>query len=60
MQTTSLIPDFAVRVQAVKCFRALLALHADDLVRLMGEEIHKPEFEALASDVLPLLASCTW
>ncbi|MEL6311732.1 MAG: aldehyde dehydrogenase family protein, partial [Pseudomonadota bacterium] len=60
MPTTSRIPDFADRVQAVKRFRALLAHHADDLVRLMGEEIHKPEFEALASDVLPLLASCTW
>ncbi|MEM9791281.1 MAG: aldehyde dehydrogenase family protein, partial [Planctomycetota bacterium] len=58
--TTSLIPDFADRVQAVNRFRALLAQHSDDLVRLMGQEIHKPEFEALASDVLPLLASCTW
>ncbi|MEO0629844.1 MAG: aldehyde dehydrogenase [Planctomycetota bacterium] len=60
MACPSLIPDFADRVQAVKRFRALLAHHADDLVRLMGEEIHKPEFEALASDVLPLLSSCTW
>lgn len=58
--TTSLIPDMADRIRAVKRFRALLAAHANDLVALMGEEIHKPAFEALASDVLPLLASCTW
>ncbi|MEM7623938.1 MAG: aldehyde dehydrogenase family protein, partial [Planctomycetota bacterium] len=58
--TASLIPDFADRVRAVKRFRALLAAHADELVALVGEEIHKPEFEALASEVLPLLSSCTW
>ena len=26
----------------------------------MGEEVHKPGFEALSSDILPLLASCKW
>lgn len=58
--TTSLIPDLAERRRALKRFRGLLAAHADELVALMGDEIHKPEFEALASDVLPLLSACTW
>lgn len=60
MPIPSLIPDFDGRLRAVRRFRGLLATHADELVRLMGEEIHKPEFEALASDVLPLLSACTW
>ncbi|MEM9166439.1 MAG: aldehyde dehydrogenase family protein [Planctomycetota bacterium] len=60
MSSTSLIDDFATRRAAVRRFRGLLAHHADDLVRLMDEEINKPGFEALASDVLPLLSACVW
>lgn len=26
----------------------------------MGEEVHKPRWEAFAADILPLLAACTW
>jgi aldehyde dehydrogenase (NAD+) len=56
----SLIPDLPTRLIALRRARALIARDADMLVRLMGEEIHKPAFEALAGDVLPLLAACSW
>ncbi|MEM8757007.1 MAG: aldehyde dehydrogenase family protein [Planctomycetota bacterium] len=60
MPTVSLIPDLADRCRTIARFRVLIADHADELVRLMGDEVHKPGFEALASDVLPLLAACRW
>ena len=60
MARHTFISDPANSLRWLRAFRGLIAEHADELVRLMGEEIHKPEFEALASDVLPLISACTW
>jgi acyl-CoA reductase-like NAD-dependent aldehyde dehydrogenase len=41
-------------------FRSRIVERADDLVALISEEVHKPAFEAWASDVLPLLMALRW
>lgn len=60
MPRASLIPDLHQRRLTLRRARALIARDADALIRLMGQEVHKPEFEALAADIMPLLAACTW
>lgn len=48
------------RLSWVRRFRGLVSSHADEFVRLVSEEVHKPEHETLTSDVMALLAACRW
>lgn len=52
--------DLSARIAWARTFRRLVATHQDELVALVARETHKPPFEALTADVLPLLVSCRW
>ncbi|MBL8991551.1 MAG: aldehyde dehydrogenase [Phycisphaerae bacterium] len=52
--------DLPGRLAWVRAFRRLVATHQDELVALVAQETHKPPFEALTADILPLLVSCRW
>jgi aldehyde dehydrogenase (NAD+) len=52
--------DLGERLRWVGAFRALVARHADELAVLVSNETHKPEWQALTGDVMPLLAACAW
>lgn len=41
-------------------FRAGLVARAEELLQAVEAEVHKPKWEALTSDLLPLLAACKW
>ncbi|MEO1583235.1 MAG: aldehyde dehydrogenase family protein [Planctomycetota bacterium] len=60
MPTASLIPDLASRRDALRRARSLLAAHADELIAVIESETNKPPFEALSSEILPLLSVCGW
>jgi acyl-CoA reductase-like NAD-dependent aldehyde dehydrogenase len=55
-------PSWALsdRLAWCKRFRHLLASAAPKLAKLASDEIGKPEPQALASEIMPLLASCRW
>ncbi len=48
------------RLAWVGRFERLVAARRDHLCSLMQEELGKPAFEGLTSDVMPLLAACKW
>ncbi len=48
------------RVRWLAAFRRLVTAARDELCDLAGQEVHKPYFEALTADVLPLLAAVRW
>jgi acyl-CoA reductase-like NAD-dependent aldehyde dehydrogenase len=50
----------ADRVAWLARFRALVQHHSDELCGLIENEVHKPRWQALTGDVLPLLAACRW
>lgn len=50
----------SARLAWCKRWRALVCRNADTLVALARAETHKPEHEALAADVMSLLAACKW
>jgi acyl-CoA reductase-like NAD-dependent aldehyde dehydrogenase len=54
------VMDVRERLRWVARFRALLALHREQLCKLMEDEIAKPFEEGLLTDVAPLLAACKW
>lgn len=43
-----------------RSFRHGITLAQDDLTKLISDEIGKNYFEALTSEIIPLLASCRW
>ncbi|MGQ0628499.1 MAG: aldehyde dehydrogenase family protein [Phycisphaerales bacterium] len=48
------------RLEWVGRWRSELVSQRDELCGLMEDEVGKPPFEGLTSDLLPLLASCRW
>jgi aldehyde dehydrogenase (NAD+) len=56
------VPDWALadRLNWLARFERLLARHRDELCLFMADEIGKPPFEGLTSDLMPLLAACRW
>jgi len=44
----------------VRAFRRSIAEHQDRLAELVHQDTGKPPFETITSDILPLLATCTW
>lgn len=48
------------RIAWLRRFRRLLATHRQGLCDLVFEDVGKPKFEALTTDLLPLLTSCRW
>jgi acyl-CoA reductase-like NAD-dependent aldehyde dehydrogenase len=48
------------RLRWMAAFRALVARHADELSGLISTETHKPVWQALTGDVMPLVAACAW
>ncbi len=50
----------AARCAWVRRFRDVLVARADELLQHVEAEVHKPRWEALTSDLLPLLAACKW
>ncbi|TVQ62015.1 MAG: aldehyde dehydrogenase family protein [Phycisphaerales bacterium] len=50
----------AARVRWVRAFRALIVRELDALCAAMEGEVAKTRWEAMTSDLLPLLASCRW
>lgn len=48
------------RIEWVRRFRGLVEAHSEAFIRLIGEEVHKPEHEAITGDLMPLLAGCRW
>ncbi len=48
------------RLSWVRRFRGMVSSYADEFVRLVGEEVHKPAHETLTNDVMALLAACRW
>lgn len=48
------------RLAWVRRFRKAVVKGQDDLIALAGEEVRKDAFEALVSDIVPLLSSCKW
>ncbi|MGP1345808.1 MAG: aldehyde dehydrogenase family protein [Phycisphaerales bacterium] len=55
-------PELSIRQRCAWCarFRRALSAHADTLIQTMSDEIHKTPFEALAADLMPLLAAARW
>lgn len=55
-------PSWALsdRLAWCKRFRHLLASTAPKLAQLASDEIGKPQPQALASEIMPLLAACRW
>ena len=61
--STAPIPAWAPlkdRLLWVKNFRRLLASREKELTALAEAEVARPRFEAVMSDLLPLLAACRW
>ncbi len=54
------VMDLRQRLRWVARFRAGVALHREQLCKLMEEEVAKPFAEALLTDVAPLMAACKW
>ncbi len=52
--------DPELRMHWLTAFGRLVNAHTPQLCELAGQEVHKPYFEALTGDVLPLLASIRW
>jgi aldehyde dehydrogenase (NAD+) len=52
--------SIADRLRWLRRFRDAVKASHPELCRLASEEVGKPTFEALAADILPLLASCNW
>jgi len=50
----------SARLCWVRAFRGLLVRETDALCALIQDEVAKSRWEALTSDLLPLLASCRW
>jgi aldehyde dehydrogenase (NAD+) len=44
----------------VRAFRRRVAAQTDELCGLVAEELGKPEFETLTSELVPLLTACRW
>lgn len=55
-------PNLPIRHRLAWCarFRRALSANRNALIRTMTEEIHKTPFEALAADLMPLLAATRW
>lgn len=55
-------PAWGVRERAawLAAFRRSVAAHEPELRALIAAEIGKPTWEALTSDIMPLLAACKW
>lgn len=48
------------RVRWLRSFRAGVAARRDELIDLCVQEVHKPPWEALTADILPLLSAIRW
>lgn len=48
------------RARWCRGFAHAVAAHQDELVDLITREVHKPRWQAITGDVLPLLAACRW
>ncbi|MFN0011340.1 MAG: aldehyde dehydrogenase family protein [Phycisphaerales bacterium] len=48
------------RVAWVRAFRKAVSARRVDLCALMEDEVGKPAYQGLGSDILPLLLSCVW
>jgi len=56
----SAVPTLDARLDWLRRFRDGVRLHHEELVELASDEVGKPRFEALAADIMPLVASCNW
>ena len=52
--------DTASELAWVRRYRILLAREADALCKVVADELGKPAFETLASEIIPLLSACRW
>ena len=48
------------RIEWVRRFRGLVEANSEAFIELIGDEVHKPEHEAITGDLMPLLAACRW
>ena len=55
--TPASLPD---RLRWLRAFRNAVKSHHETLCALASDEVGKTTFEALAADILPLIASCNW
>ena len=55
--TPASLPD---RLRWLRAFRDAVKSHHETLCALASDEVGKTTFEALAADILPLIASCNW
>ncbi|MBA4119537.1 MAG: hypothetical protein C0513_02395 [Isosphaera sp.] len=52
--------DLSTRLFWLSRFRRAIAKHSRPLCDLVHQDVGKPPWEALAAELLPLLASCAW
>ena len=54
------LPGSKERCRWARRFGRLIAADVDELSKLANEEIRKPEWETVAAEILPTVASCRW
>lgn len=54
------VPDLDARLSWLRRFRDAVRMRHLDLCALASEEVGKPHFEALTSDIMSLVAACNW